>query len=70
MTIIEQSSEIFNQIQDIQSLSKCLHNSINYDYDNFNSIKPYNLTLLGIIDDKLKDLVIAYDKFDLLLFHY
>ena len=69
MNINNQSEEIFNQIHNIHSLIKCLHNSINYDFDNCNRINFYNLILLEIIDDKFKNLITDYDKFDLSLFN-
>lgn len=69
MNIIDKSTDILNQIYDIYSLSKCLQNSINYDFDNCNNINSYNLILLKIIDDKFKNLITDYDKFDLLLFN-
>ena len=69
MNIIDKSTDILNQIYDIYSLSTCLQNSINYDFDNCNNINSYNLILLKIIDDKFKNLITDYDKFDLLLFN-
>jgi len=69
MCITENSSKIFASIQDIHSLSKCLNNSIISDIQNCNIEKAYLLPLLEIIDEKFKNLIADYDKFDILLFH-
>ena len=68
MGVIEDSNEIFSKIQNIHSLLKCMNNSIIFDIQNRNIERAYLLPLIEIIDEKFKNLIADYDKFDLLLY--